>query len=99
MKRINKILSAFAMLFVVVLTTACSGLGVKTATRTFEKEEKTGVSRWDISKNYFKFGTNMYIYPTNNIKIGYHLLIPIAFKGVDIDGFFIRNGLSLGFVF
>ena len=66
---------------------------------TFEKEEKTGVSRWDISKNYFKFGTNMYIYPTNNIKIGYHLLIPISFKGVDIDGFFIRNGLSLGFVF
>ena len=41
----------------------------------------------------------MYIYPTNNIKIGYHLLIPISFKGVDIDGFFIRNGLSLGFVF
>ena len=43
MKRISKILLAFAMLFVVVLTTACSGLGVKTATRTFEKEEENGI--------------------------------------------------------
>ena len=66
---------------------------------TFEKEETTGVSRWDISKNYFKIGTNMYIYPVNNLKIGYHLLIPVSLKGLDIDGFFIRNGLSLGFVF
>ena len=43
MKRISKILLAFAMLFVVVLTTACSGLGVKTAIRTFEKEEENGI--------------------------------------------------------
>ena len=54
MKRISKILLAFAMLFVVVLTTACSGLGVKTATRTFEKEEKENGIKTTIKYTYIE---------------------------------------------
>ena len=54
MKRISKILLAFAMLFVVVLTTACSGLGVKTATRTFEKEEKESGIKTTIKYTYIE---------------------------------------------
>ena len=54
MKRISKILLAFAMLFVVVLITACSGLGVKTATRTFEKEEKENGIKTTIKYTYIE---------------------------------------------
>ena len=54
MKRISRILLAFAMLFVVVLTTACSGLGVKTTTRTFEKEEKENGIKTTIKYTYIE---------------------------------------------
>ena len=67
--------------------------------KTFAKEKSKGKSRWDNFENQVSLGVNLWVYPVQKVKIGYHLLIPVIIKNKNIDGFFIRNGLSLTYMF
>lgn len=63
--------------------------------KTFEKEKQVGKSRWKDPVNIFVPALDVYYKPLDFVKLGYHFLMPVVLKGKNIDGFFIRNGLSV----
>lgn len=65
----------------------------------FQKETTNPKSNWSSLQSSFVVGLDSYVLLGNNFKIGYHLLIPTIFKGNNLDGILLKNGISLTFKF
>lgn len=64
-----------------------------------KKKEVGGVSHWEKPISEVMLALDLSINPIKYLSIGYHFNAPLIFKGKDLDGFYIKNGLSLSVKF